>query len=552
MHRVLAALLALTTACGPKPVPSKRADPPAPKLVVLVVIDQWPSWGLQARKHLFTAGIGRLLREGAIVEAAEIPYANTFTAPGHATLATGVVPRGTGIVGNYWYQRAEGRDRPAEYDPDALPLEVGPPLGGVGRVTSDDGASGRALRVDGVADALRTGTNGAGKSVAVSLKSRSACLVAGKKPDLALWYEPGAGGMTTSAAYATEPPAWLRELAQREPVSAYYDATWLPRDRELLARETRIPDDAAGEDSNHGLGAAFPHSLAGAPKVAYALQETVFADELVARTAIHVVDALELGRDSTPDFLAVSFSAHDYAAHSWGQESWEVLDLELRLDALLGELFATLDARVGTGAWAAVLTSDHGATPIVERAKVANGPRRIPPAEIEAAAEKAIEAVTERPGPWVVKLVANNMYLTPKLGELAADVRTRALDAAVAAIKGLPQMAGAVRTDLVEPSCSASDDIMRAVCNAIVPREAGELYVWPSAGSVITSARFGTGHDAPNEDNRRVPILVLAPGVASQRGVGTTLQVAPTLAALLGVAPPSTATAPPLFGITRR
>jgi hypothetical protein len=555
VHRALAALLALIAACGPKaappPPPPRVIAQPKPRLVLLIVIDQWPTWSLQAHKHLFTGGIARLLREGAIVEAAELPYANTFTAPGHATLATGAVPRETGIVGNYWYRRSEGRDRPAEYDRDALPLPVGAAIGGADEVNTDDGASGKVLRVDGVADALRAATGGAGKSASISLKSRSACLLSGRQPDVAIWYEPGAGGMTTSRAYAAAVPQWLQQLATTHPVSRYYDMTWTPRDPELLARETKLPDEAAGEDSNHGLGPTFPHKLAGSAKVAFAIQETPFADELVAHTATVAIDELQLGRDDVPDFLAVSFSAHDYAGHGWGQESWEVLDLELRLDALLGDLFTHLDARVGAGQWAVVLTSDHGATPLVERAK-ASAPRRIPLKEIEAVVETAFETETKSTGPWVVKLVSNNLYLTTKATELVPAVKARALEAAVVALKALPNIGGAVRTDLVDAACAAPSDVERAVCKAIVPGEAGDLYVWPVAGSVITSAKSGTGHDAPNEDNRRVPILVMAPGLAPQRGVGTTLQVAPTLAALLGVAPPTRATAQPLFGLTRR
>ena len=48
---------------------------------------------------------------------------------------------------------------------------------------------------------------------------------------------------------------------------------------------------------------------------------------------------MELGADDVPDLLAISFSAHDYAGHSWGPDSWEVLDLTLRLDRALGQLF---------------------------------------------------------------------------------------------------------------------------------------------------------------------------------------------------------------------
>jgi hypothetical protein len=131
-------------------------------------------------------------------------------------------------------------------------------------------------------------------------------------------------------------------------------------------------------------------------------------------------------------------------------------------------------------------------------------------------------------------------------------VKQRALDAAVTAITDIPGMGGAQRVDVVPATCAGDRDIDRAVCKAIVPGQAGDIYVYPRAGSVLTQAKFGTGHDAPNDDNRRVPVIVVAPGLAPRHDVGTTLQVAPTLAALLGVAPPATATAPALFGITTR
>lgn len=559
-HRVVRALsvvLALAAACGGggpgraregargEAVPTSR-----PRLVVLIVIDQWPSWMFERERARFTGGLGRLVREGAIVPAAEIEHANTYTAPGHATIGTGAWPRDHGVVGNYWYRRAEGRERPAEYDPDAMPLVVGPPIGPE-PLSTEDGASGRVLRVDGIADALRAGTSGAGRSVTIALKSRSACLIAGRAPDLAVWFEPGAGGMTTSRAYAAEAPSWLRALAASTPASRQLGATWTPLDPARLRQITGLADDAAGEGANHGLGATFPHALAASDRPDRTLQMTPFADELVAQAAVAALDAMPLGRDDVPDLLALSFGAHDYAGHAWGPDSWEVVDVMLRLDRTLGELFATLDARLGAQGWAAIVTSDHGATPVVERSHYP-GARRIPPAEIEAAAEQAIAAQAGGPGPWVARLVSSNLYATPRLAGLPEGVRQRALDAAATAVAAVPGVAAVGRTDLLGEDCARQPPSLAAICAARVVGQAGELYVYPRAGAVISPETFGTGHDAPVDDNRRVPILVRAAGLSPRVGAGSQRQVAPTLAALLGVAPPSHATAPPLFGIRAR
>jgi hypothetical protein len=548
VRRVLVTLLALLAAC-PRPSPAPTA-PAQLRLVVLVVIDQWPSWVFEKQQQLFTGGIARLLREGAVVTNGEIPYANTFTAPGHATLGTGVAPRVHGIVGNYWYRRDEGRARPAEYDPGAAMLAVGPALGG-DKLDENDGVSGRALRSEGIADVLRRATSGTAHSVAIALKPRTACLVAGKHPDLAIWYEAAAGGMTTSKAYASEAPSWLVELARQHPASRYFGATWAPLDPALLQRATKLPDDAPGEVSEYGLGPAFPHALGAVESPEKAIVETPFADELVSQTVVVALDAMQLGQDDIPDFLAIGFGAHDYAGHDWGPESWEVLDVTLRLDRALGELFELLDARIGADRWAVIVTSDHGATPVVERAP-SRSARRIPPKEIEQAAERALERELGAPGPWVADLVSSNLYMTAKFRELPADRREGALDAAVRAVAAVPNVAFAGRTDRFSPGCRIEQGAERAVCLGTVPGDAGELYVYPMAGSLISVYRGGTSHDAPFDDNRRVPILVSAPGLAHQLGDGSVLQVAPTLATLLGIDPPTAAREPTLFGIARR
>src|SRR5690242_20035970 len=100
VHRVLALLIVLA-GC---PQPQAPHVTQHPKLVVLIVVDQLPSWAFEKQAPEFIGGFARLLRDGAYVKAAEVPYANTFTAPGHATIGTGAPPRVTGIVGNQWWR----------------------------------------------------------------------------------------------------------------------------------------------------------------------------------------------------------------------------------------------------------------------------------------------------------------------------------------------------------------------------------------------------------------------------------------------------------------
>jgi hypothetical protein len=521
-------VLAALAACRP---PATPVPPPAPpKLVVLIVVDQLASWTFERDRALFTGGLGRLIREGGYVRKGELPYANTFTSPGHATIATGAVPRVHGIVGNQWWSRADQRERSAEADPGA-------PIFAVANVAKPPtaGASGRALRVQGIADALRTATNDRGRTIAISLKARSACLLAGQHPELAVWYDASAGGMTTSTAYENTAPPWLLELARAKPATRFVNQTWSPLDPALLAKHTGIPDDAQGEGALHGMGRAFPHLVHDTDE----LMHTPFADDIVLDAVHAALDPLQLGADDVPDLLAISFSAHDYTGHNWGPDSWEALDLTLRLDAALGALFTTLDRRVGPNGWAAVLTSDHGVTPLVERSPVA-GAARLPPGDIAAAV-----------GPLVSKVASNQIYMSTAWAQLAPDDRRAALDAAIAAVRA--KYADLDVFDTSDTTHCTEDSLAGDVCRATVPGESGELYLAPHRGFVVTEYKTGTHHDAPNADNNEVPILVRGPGVTPQIVErGSLLQVAPTLAALLGVPPPTSASEKPLFGLVAR
>lgn len=536
-------MLLLATACsGPEHGgPAKPSGSAKRKLVVLIVVDQLPSWAFDRDRPLFTRGFARLLRDGAFVRAAALPYANPFTAPGHATIATGAPSSIHGVIGNAWYRRDEGRERDAEYDVESPPWSVGPSQGGT--LTADDGASSRALQIDGLADVLRKASP-ASKSVAIGLKSRGAVFVAGKRPDLAIWYEAAAGGMTTSRAYAAEAPAWLVQLAKDKPASRLFTQTWEARDPNVLARVTGIADDAPGEGTVHGLGTTFPHALAESDSPARAIVHTPFADDTVYDAAVAALDAMQLGADDATDLLALSFNAHDYAGHLWGPDSWEVVDLIVRLDERLGELFDMLDKRVGN--YAVVLTSDHGATRVVERSDHSDA-RRVRSAEIIDAAERTMRTLGS--GPWVATILSGNVYMRPAFAQLPIGKRQVALDAAAAAIAKLPGIAFARRSDQLVGHCEDREELEQAVCASVSASQSGELFVAPIAGSLITDYTSGTHHDAPFDDNRRVPILVMAPGVAGKTGDGSLLQVAPTVARLLGVPPPPAATEKPLFDV---
>lgn len=509
---------------------------------MLIVIDQLPSWSFDPQTVLLEGGLRRLLDEGVYYPRAAFPYAITYTAPGHAALGTGAAPAQSGIMANRWYVGREDRVVEAVEDPAAPVFRVDPP----GRMK--EGVSSRALLVEGVADGLRRETGGRAHSVAIALKSRAAVLMLGKQPDLAIWYDADQVAMTTSRAYADTLPGWLRVLRESAPIADRFGDVWEPLDPERLREGTGHDDLDWGQGDRLGLDNTFPHALSDSPRPQRTTWATPLGNTLVLDAARAAIEAEALGADDVPDLLGLSFSAHDYAGHLWGQESWERLDMLLRLDVELEAFFELLDARVGRDRWAVVLTSDHGATPMPEHSERDLRGRRVHHDEIEGVVERAIGEVLG-PGPWVAAVEASTVYLRPPFHDVPETERTLALEQALTALHGVDGVAFAGSRAALTGDCDARSSLEALVCNSLRADRSGDIYFAAASGSYTTDAyTSGTSHGSPNDHDRYVPIVVRAPGwlPARSKASVTPLQVAPTLATLLGIEPPPGATAPPL------
>src|SRR4249920_580466 len=93
------------------PIPSLSSAYNAhPKLIVVIVIDQFRGDYLERYHDQFgDAGFRFLLDHGAYFPNCNYNYANTRTAPGHATLFTGAYSNGHGIADNEWWDQKKKR-----------------------------------------------------------------------------------------------------------------------------------------------------------------------------------------------------------------------------------------------------------------------------------------------------------------------------------------------------------------------------------------------------------------------------------------------------------
>src|SRR5579875_3337173 len=176
-----------------------------PKLAIILVIDQFRADYLDRWRADFKGrGFDLFLDHGAYFPDCYYDYANTKTAPGHASIGTGANTDGHGISGNEWWDLSRNQDRPVSSVEDEHYRLVGLP----NATKPVTGSSPRNLLASTVGDELRLATQGQAKVFGISLKDRAAILPAGAAANGAFWIDPASGAFVTSSFYMPQLPDW--------------------------------------------------------------------------------------------------------------------------------------------------------------------------------------------------------------------------------------------------------------------------------------------------------------------------------------------------------
>lgn len=523
--RVLAALLGafcllrVPQAAGP------------PKLAVLIVVDQMRADYVERFQDEWSAGLKRLVTRGAWFRRAAYPYLETLTCAGHATIGTGAYPATHGIFQNTWFDRGSGRLMVCTQDSTATAI-------GYGRtVSGNDGPAN--LRTPTFADEMRR-QKGA-RVVSLSLKARSAIMLAGHAGDAVTWLSESLDAWETSSAYAKAPVPQVAQYVGQHPIEADFGKTW---SLSLEPSRYRAKDDAVGEAPPSGWTATFPHLLGGTPgataaDAAYFAQweRSPFADAYVGRMAAALVDSMGLGRGAETDVLAVSFSSPDLVGHAFGPKSREVQDMYAQLDRTLGGLLDALDRIVGPDQYVLALSADHGVSEIPEQAmsEGRDGGRLDSGAMATVVEQVAQQALG--PGRTVSRVVGSDLYFQPGVFEKLSAKRG-ALSSIIKAIEQRPGVARAFHAVDLAKGKSSSDGLLRAAALSWVEGRSGDIVVAAKAGWMIGST--GTTHGSANPDDQRVPVMLYGAGVRPGRynDAATPADIAPTLAAIVGISLP--------------
>jgi len=549
-----AGLLGCTPTPATTPARSPATDMPVvrrPRLVIVLVVDQMRADYLERYADLYRGGLSRFRREGAWFTRGHLQHALSYTAPGHASVATGSDPARHGIIANNWFDRASGTEMYAAEDPQVRPVLT------AASVVTLAGRSPRQLEGPALGDWLK-GQVPAARVFSVALKDRSAVLMGGQAPDRAYWYSAEVGGYVSSSWYAggAPTPAWVAEFNASGVVMDRFAGGWT-RVRDFSAYLRSGPDHVEAEaDGQH---TAFPHLFddgTAASRAAFAkkLLTSPFGDELTLRFARALISAEQLGADDNPDLLMISCSSADYIGHAYGPFSHEVEDYYLRLDGWLGELLTDLDEHVGKDSYVLALTSDHGAMPLPEEARLRghSSARRVPSAEYRAKARAAISAALTQlgaPPQTLLHLGEDGVWLAAVTGRPPAEVHS----AVAQALRGLDFVADTfTAAELAGPR----DDTRPFHANyrrSYFVGRSPDVQIRFKQWNLVDAQARGTSHGSPYEYDTHVPVLFFGAGVRAgvhEQPVGTT-DVAPTLAELLGITVPGAIDGRSLAGLVR-
>lgn len=509
-----------------------------PKLVVAISVDQFSADLFSEYRSSFSAGLKRLAN-GVVFPSGYQSHAATETCPGHATIMTGVHSGRAGIIANNWIDLSIKRDDKTVYCAEDERIE-GTSFGDITAPTQGDYvASAWHLLVPTLGERLKK-LSPESRNVAVAGKDRAALMMGGKSVDQIYWWK-GKGFSTLEGRKISPSVAALNE-AIAGTIDKARPAYATPA--QCVARSARIMH---GEDKSVG-DYAFQRPD-GAASI-YRGSPDFDGSVLAAATALR--DELKLGQGDATDILSIGLSATDYIGHAFGTEGLEMCIQMSELDRSLGQFFDLLD-RDGID-YVVMLTADHGGLDLPERIRLQGVPtaQRVDPNLNAKTIGKTVAEVLDIPGDKPVLYADGpfgDYYVSRDLPE---KQRQQVKDSAIALIAAHDQVEAVLEHDdlaaLAVPSGSPEEWTLAQRARASFhPDRSGDFIVLlkKAVTPIASTARgYVATHGSPWDYDRRVPILFWRQGLQHfEHPLSVmTVDIAPTLGALIGVAMPAAET----------
>ncbi|MDR1667040.1 MAG: alkaline phosphatase family protein [Bacteroidales bacterium] len=535
LKNIILTVLLSTPAAVLSAQPAHRIPPAQPRLIVGIVVEQMRSDYIGRFWNKFgEGGFKRLASEGTFCRNAGYNHFFMQTAVGYATIYTGALPSGHGIVADRWFDRVAGKMQTAVSDETAGTVE--------GAFASGQ-FSPRNLLATTIGDEIRLSNLQQSKVFGVSFNPESAILSAGHAANGAFWFDCENGAWITSNYYMDHLPNWLADENRKKLADLYLARTWEP---ELPPEQYGdcLPDANPYETGIEGR-IVFPYSL---PELAknksidkrYRLiNRTPFGNSLTKDMAIAVMVNENLGKDDFPDLLTVAFTATENIGNDFGNMSVELEDVFIKLDRELEHFLNFLDEFAGKQNVLVFLTSNHGAAPMPDRLNEAKIPVGKFNANSAVSLLRSYLNAIYGSGEWIKTYYRQQLYLNT---ELIENSKLKLEDFRQTVAQFMIQFTGVSNTLTAGAlqSRQFTEGFAGTVQNSYFPRRSGDVFInlypgWIEKGTDAAS------HNSSYIYDTQVPLIwygwkVKRDNITAPVNITS---IAPTIAHFLNITPPN-------------
>lgn len=499
--------LSLIVLLKPMVVHSALKEIKKPKLVVMLMIDQFRADYLQKYKSEFIpkkyqggiGGFNYLMGEGAYYPYAQYDVLQSLTGVGHATVLTGSYPYLAGIVANSWHDHQLKKEVNCIDDFSSLMVGV-----------SDESRPGKSpvhLIGSTLGDELKN-ADYQSKVISIALKDRASILMGGHRSDLSIWYETKERKWVSSSFYLKNKqlPDWILKLN-----------TDISKKAPQLNHQNEFPDEVT--------------SPAGV--------------DLTTDAVLLAIDEYKLGQSKDTDILAVSFTSHDYVGHLYDSNGPHVKEVTFSEDKAISKILNALDKKVPGGLEnvVVVLSADHGVAPkvdVLQENKINAG--YMPSAQLKERVEKRLAKTFGKltgDEKYLSDLLVFNLYLNQDIiKKKKLDVQKVEEEVKKALLEDKNILFAFSRTDY-EKRILPPGMLERQILKTYFPGRSGDVVVIPRPFFINTKNR--NSHMTSYSYDKTVPLILM--GSQFKKGIipkiVEVVDIAPTLAFLLGVVPPS-------------
>lgn len=522
-------------------VTAQKAKSEKPKLVVGIVVDQMRYDYLTRFWDRFSEdGFKKLATEGFNFKNNHFNYIPTYTGPGHASVYTGTSPMNHGIIGNGWYDKFNDAEVYCVADDNVEPI---------GTMSVAGKMSPHRLKSTTFGDQNRLHTQLRGKTIGVALKDRGAILPAGHAANAAYWFHgKDEGKWITSSYYMKELPSWVKNFNRSEKVK-FYLKTWNTLYDIDTYTESGI-DTNKFERGFYGKDEAnFPYELNELSESNMGfdiIKETPFGNDLTTDFAMAAIVGEDLGDDDITDVLTVSYSSTDYIGHNFGVNSKEVEDAYLRLDLSLAKLLKFLDDEIGEDEYTIFLTADHGGVDVPAYLKSVGIPAGYfkDVSFIEDLSKFTEEEFKEKD---LIKNVSNGQVFLNYDAIFDAKINMTVLEDRLAHFILQQEQVDKVYTRTQLEGANFTNGIAAGIQNGFNQKRSGDI-IFVLDPATIIYPETGSTHGSGFMYDTHAPLLFYGKGIkqGSTTSRSEIIDIAPSIAALLGISFPNAATGNPL------